>query len=170
MKHLKILLLCTCLLLSGSYSVRSQSEESEAKSNTAGNRFPNIFCPVENWFRKIFNPSSKPSSCAATNVINLYLSQSSIVLSCPMKKGICSNQEQSIEVSTIAADPDGDILFYNYKTTGGRVVGKGEKVTWDLSGVKPGYSTITAAVNDGCGFCGTTVTKVITVRECPNCN
>ena len=50
--------------------------------------------------------------------------------------------------------------------SGGRIVGSGANVTWDLSGVQPGTYTITSAVDNGCGFCGKTVTETITVRDC----
>ena len=40
---------------------------------------------------------------------------------------------------------------------------------WDLTGVAPGTYTITTAVNDGCGICGKTDTRTITVEECRDC-
>jgi hypothetical protein len=36
-------------------------------------------------------------------------------------------------------------------------------VKWDLSGVYPGSYTIAAGVDDGCGICGKTQTKTVTV-------
>ena len=58
------------------------------------------------------------------------------------------------------------MLTYNYTVSGGRVVGQGANVSWDLSGVSPGTYTITAGVDDGCGVCGKTQTKTITVEAC----
>jgi hypothetical protein len=74
-----------------------------------------------------------------------------------------------VGVTTTAKDPDGDALTYNYATSAGRIVGSGANVNWDLSGLRPGTYTITASVDDGCGFCGKTQTKTITVKECPDC-
>jgi hypothetical protein len=69
-----------------------------------------------------------------------------------------------IDVTTIAIDPDGDELIYSYTVSGGKIIGTGAKVVWDLRGVKPGVYTITAAVDDGCGLCGVPKTKSIIVK------
>ncbi len=69
-----------------------------------------------------------------------------------------------IEVITKVTNPNSDVLTYNYTVSAGRIIGQGEKVVWNLSGVKPGAYTITAAVDDGCGFCGKTQTKTITIK------
>lgn len=71
--------------------------------------------------------------------------------------------DMTVRVQTTAADPEGDILTYNYKVTGGRVVGTGANVFWNLSAVMPGTYTITAAVDDGCGVCGEKITRTVTV-------
>jgi len=78
----------------------------------------------------------------------------------------------TVKVQTTAADPEGDILMYNYTVTGGRVVGAGANVSWNLSGIMPGTYTITAAVDDGCGNCGEKITKTVTVlahEDTPAC-
>jgi hypothetical protein len=84
------------------------------------------------------------------------------------KSGACRD-DQSVAISTTAVDPENATLTYSYTVSGGRVVGQGANVNWDLSGVRAGSYTITAAVDDGCGFCGTKQTQTITVRECPDC-
>jgi vacuolar-type H+-ATPase subunit I/STV1 len=78
---------------------------------------------------------------------------------------IIAKSNENIEVFTNAKDKENDNLTYAYTVSGGKIIGQGKKVFWDLSGVKPGTYTITAAVDDGCGFCGRTVTKTIIVRE-----
>jgi hypothetical protein len=70
------------------------------------------------------------------------------------------------QVTTTAVDPENDVLTYNYTVSGGRIVGTGANVSWDLTGAAPGTYTITAGVDDGCGVCGQTQTRTITVREC----
>ena len=106
------------------------------------------------------------------NVTGLTLSDSTIDLPCPpgfrSQSGAC-NDSTSISVTTTAVDPENDVLTYNYTVSGGRVVGTGATVSWDLSGVQPGTYTITAGVDDGCGICGKTQTQTVTIRECPDC-
>jgi len=61
------------------------------------------------------------------------------------------------------------VLTYNYTVSGGRIVGTGANVQWDLSGATPGTYTITTGVDDGCGVCGKTDTQTITIAECADC-
>lgn len=79
-----------------------------------------------------------------------------------------NSRELSASVKTVAEDPDGDVLVYTYVVTGGRIVGTGRNVMWDLNGTLPGTYTITAAVDDGCGTCGTKVTKTVSVLPAEN--
>lgn len=106
------------------------------------------------------------------NVTALALSDSSISLPCPpgfrSRSGACDDST-SINVTTTAVDPENDVLTYNYTVSGGRIVGSGATVSWDLSGVQPGTYTITAGVDDGCGICGQTQTQTITIAECADC-
>ncbi len=82
------------------------------------------------------------------------------------REGANCPDSMSVNVATSASDPENDPLTYNYTVSGGRVVGQGANVSWDLSGVSPGTYTITAGVDDGCGVCGTTQTRSITVEAC----
>jgi hypothetical protein len=107
------------------------------------------------------------------NVTAVALSQDTITLPCPEgtrpPEGQVCGDNQTINVTTTAVDPDNDPLTYQYTVSGGRVVGQGANVSWETSGLRPGTYTITAAVDDGCGFCGQTQTKTITVKDCANC-
>jgi hypothetical protein len=71
---------------------------------------------------------------------------------------------KAISISTTATDPENDVLTYKYTVSGGRIVGTGYEVVWDLTGVPPGTYSITAGVNDGAGVVGRTVSKTVTVR------
>lgn len=106
------------------------------------------------------------------NVTAVTLSDSEISLPCApgfrSQSGGCTDST-TINVSTTAVDPENDVLTYNYTVSGGRISGTGANVQWDLSGATPGTYTITAGVDDGCGICGRTETKTITVADCPDC-
>lgn len=104
------------------------------------------------------------------NVDELILDETSMVKPCepgmmPLE-GTKISPDMIIGVTAKASDPEKDILIYNYKVSGGTILGKGSEVLWDLSGVQPGTYKITAGVDDGCGICGRTVTKEINVFEC----
>lgn len=109
---------------------------------------------------------NKPANVTALNVAD-----SEVMLPCPpgTRSDSCSADGTNLGVSTTAVDPEGDVLTYNYTVSGGRIVGQGANVNWDVAGLQPGTYTITAGVNDGCGVCGQTQTKTITIRECAGC-
>ena len=108
----------------------------------------------------------------APSVNSVTLSDTEITLGCPpgykSASGACDDK-RSVDVATSASDPENDPLTYNYTVSGGRIVGQGANVSWDLSGEKPGTYTITTGVNDGCGVCGKTDTRTITIKECADC-
>ncbi|MEQ1604755.1 MAG: hypothetical protein ABL999_07785 [Pyrinomonadaceae bacterium] len=106
------------------------------------------------------------------NVDSVTLSDMTITLPCrpgtTSKSGAC-NDSKTISVATRASDPENDVLTYNYTVSGGRIVGTGANVQWDLSSAQVGTYTIVTGVDDGCGVCGKTDTKTIRVEECPDC-
>lgn len=108
------------------------------------------------------------------DVIRLDLSRTEIINGCDSSEAAqnknCSDDDKKIAITTVAEDPENDPLTYFYKVSGGKIIGSGAKVVWDLSDVKAGTYTITAAANDGCGLCGKYITKTIIVKECADCS
>ena len=104
------------------------------------------------------------------NVTNLALGETVVSPPCPPgqvpRSGQPCSDDQMVSVATTAVDPENDVLTYNYTVSGGRIVGTGANVSWDLTGAPPGTYTITAGVDDSCGVCGQTQTKTITVQAC----
>jgi hypothetical protein len=72
--------------------------------------------------------------------------------------------DKKIKVKTVAVDPENDVFTYVYNVSAGRIIVTGANVVWDLTGVGAGTYTITAGVDDGCGICGQTMTKTITIK------
>lgn len=106
------------------------------------------------------------------NVNSVTLGTSTISLGCKpgfkSRSGAC-NDNKMVSVATSASDPENDVLTYNYTVSGGRITGQGANVNWDLSGAQAGTYTITTGVDDGCGVCGKTDTRTVTVKECDDC-
>jgi hypothetical protein len=125
------------------------------------------------WIAQFFigrrNPRQGDVVNVPANVTALTLSSERITLPCPAGQvpvsGTC-NDATTITVATTAVDPENDVLTYNYTVSGGRIVGTGANVSWDLTGLSPGTYTITAGVDDGCGLCGQTQTRTVTVATC----
>jgi hypothetical protein len=105
---------------------------------------------------------------AFADVTDVSIDNEVVMLPCANGADGCSDKA-TVGVKTTATNPKNDQLLYNYTVSGGRIVGNGSNVSWDLSGAKPGTYTITSAVDNGCGACGKTVTKTVTVKECEKC-
>lgn len=145
-----------------------------------GNTFTGVppgFLLSENphgWIAQFFigrrNPRLVDIENKFANVTNLTVSDTTITGGCqpgfvPAPGATC-NDATTVSVTTTAVDPENDVLTYNYTVSGGRIVGTGANVQWDLSGLQPGTYTITAGVDDGCGLCGQTQTRTVTVENC----
>ena len=155
-----------------------------ANVSTSFTGIPPGFLASENphgWIAQAFigrrNPRIVDVLNRPANVTALSVSDTNIVLPCgpnmvPRAGAVC-NDATTVSVTTTAVDPENDVLTYNYTVSGGRIVGTGANVQWDMSGLGPGSYTITAAVDDGCGLCGQTQTQTVTVAACdcvPACN
>jgi hypothetical protein len=108
----------------------------------------------------------------APSVDSVTISDTTITLPCPpgkVSRSNSCNDNKTVDVSTKASDPENDVLTYNYTVSGGRIVGQGANVQWDLSNAQAGTYTITTGVDDGCGVCGKTDTKTIKVEDCSDC-
>lgn len=80
----------------------------------------------------------------------------------------CFSDDESwglITIETIVRNPQSVSLVYGYTVSGGRIIGQGKKVVWDLKGVRPGVYTIEAAIDYGLGFVDKPKSANITVRD-----
>ncbi len=101
------------------------------------------------------------------NILELNLSTEELWLGCmPEMVSGQTSERMHVFISSSAFDEDNDAIYYDYKVSGGRIIGTGPNVQWDLSGVAPGNYQITAGVDDGCGFCGLPITKDVHVFGC----
>ncbi len=98
-------------------------------------------------------------------VVNSFTANPSAVVVCPTDASRAVPANSQVQLTTNASDPDGDTLLYTYSVTGGRIVGEGPNVSWDLSGVQPGTYTSTVEVDDGCG-CVAFSSTTVNVTEC----
>ena len=104
----------------------------------------------------------------SAGVVALELSQMEIAVSCSIVDETCSNNSIiKVEVVTIGIERQ----KYVYTVSGGKIVGEGANIEWDLSDAKPGKYTITAGISqpifDGERWevLGPTKTKFIVIKE-----
>lgn len=166
MKNLKILLLLFCLIFSGICSVIGQENVfgSSVKATSAKKSFPNILRPVGLLFKWILGKNiivDKQQIPVSVKALSLNKNEIEYLTT---DKTVSLSNPQTIEVISEIYNPKNVKIHYYYVVTVGKIVGSGTKVIWDLTGVKPGKYAITAAVDDGCGVCGFTQTKTVTVK------
>jgi len=102
----------------------------------------------------------------------LQASTMSITLPCPTdaisSSGSCPHTaELQVALTSIAKDFNKQLL-YRYTVTGGRVVGEGSTVTWDLGGVWPGIYTATVEVQDHKKHRAVS-SALVKIVNCPDC-
>lgn len=134
------------------------------------------FYSSKSWFsdklKERFINIGPPRSIAYVN--DILLSQSEITADCTKEtltptKSYTDSTVITVETKAISSDPT-DVFTFNYVVSGGKIIGRGKDVLWDLSGIKPGTYAIWAGVDNGCGVCGQTITKSIVVKPAPDCS
>ena len=92
---------------------------------------------------------------------------------CPVfskkKRKFCSDEEKFIKVSTSTNAEDDKKTIFKYDVTGGRIIGNGANVEWNLSEAEPGTYVVTASVDVGYGFCSESKSTIVKVIECTRC-
>jgi hypothetical protein len=130
----------------------SKSSRNKPCENDAANEF----LKYESWFgSKKLQDRLQGDANLPPNVVDLSVSEREIPL---------LRFNKQVKVSTKATDAENDVLTYNYTVSGGKIIGRGANVIWDLQGLEPGTYSITASVDDGCGVCGNTISKTVTIR------
>ncbi len=98
-------------------------------------------------------------------------SSSSLIRFCPLGQVSDASNCSHTRTVTLTADfPDvkEDKLLFTWSVTAGQLLGKGRRVTWDLSGLAEGTYTASVEVNDGYQHTSTASTTV-EVAFCSDC-
>ena len=173
MKKLLNIIICLCILfLSASFAQNQIAKQTKTKTSVS-KKAKKVNSAKKK--TKIKQEEEPNFVCQLPiNVIALELSQTEIILNCPASDQTCSNNK-IIKVETVAVDPEGVEQKYVYTVSAGKIIGEGWNVEWDLSDAKPGTYVITAGISyPGLGgtvwqVWGQTKTKVVLVKECPDC-
>jgi hypothetical protein len=157
-------ILCLCLIFVPVSFAQNQTPEKEKSDSTTVDETKSDDLPDDeevNEEDQDFYDCKLPPS-----VIALELSQTEIVLNCQASDKNCSNNK-IIEVESIAVDMED--TKYVYIVSGGKIIGEGANIKWDLSDLKPGIYTITAGISrfyDSFGWqvWGKTETKEVVIK------
>lgn len=80
----------------------------------------------------------------------------------------CSNG-LTVKIETKVNHQTIETLNYNYQVTGGKILGTGSKVNWNLDSLQPGTYKISVSVHDGSGEVKGDASRIINVRACSDC-
>lgn len=84
---------------------------------------------------------------------------------------VCEDQGTSsvVSLNARARSTDGNPIRYIWRTSGGRIQGAGPEVTWDLSGLRPGYYRAFVDIKTGNGeeLCEAFASTRVLVNKCP---
>jgi len=74
-----------------------------------------------------------------------------------------------VQLTAKAVSPGGNPIKYRWTTSGGTVAGEGPNVTWDLTGLKPGYhkASLDIQTNGADGECHAFSSISVLVSPCP---
>jgi hypothetical protein len=149
-------ILVFCVSISSVYA----SEKNIEKSTTLQNNFPNIFRPIGDLVRRILGRKHKPKEDIPCQEVRSLVLNRAEILEADFNKSV------EVFVKLEYENPMQDTIIYDYQISAGKIIGKGEKIVWDLTDVKVGTYTITAKVDNGCGLdFGKSMTKTITIKS-----
>lgn len=179
MRKLFISSFVVCLLVTlsaaGIRKSKADNSSNKSESNTIVQAAPGTRCTRLNYPKKgkeplfgtrctrAFSKPGKPGTLLPNTppTVGLKASKDNIVLRCePGAEGCAPDVCKLVILSANASDADRDQVLYTFTTTGGRIMGDGSAVIWDLNSAQPGSYTASVEVDDGCGciaFSSTTV-------------
>jgi hypothetical protein len=110
---------------------------------------------------------------AAPDVEKISFSKDTVYFWCPMPKrsphSYCTKEEMVLGVTTTAKNVHKGLVFY-YTVTGGKIVGDGPNVKWDMADTLPGTYSIAVGIGKDGVILGTIVTRRINEEICPVCD
>ncbi len=103
-------------------------------------------------------------------IAKIKLSKNSLKVPCSLENPLVDkescDENMSIDVSAFLENTN-DLLSYEYDVTGGRIIGQGKNVLWDLKDVNFGAYEIFARLKDNQNrILDVSETKTITVEDC----
>ncbi len=126
-------------------------------------------CSVSTGYQVVIGPHREQNGAA--DVEDLILDEETVVHPCApgqqAESGKRVSDDSMISVSTLSKDAENDVLVFHYRVTGGKIIGSGKDVVWDLTSLSPGTYQIWVGADDGYGVVGKTAAKTITVLDCP---
>jgi len=118
-------------------------------------------------------PTPTKQKNSPPNLVSVTLDKRVVDKWCPISKRPdtgCPFNGERVRISVNANDPDGDAITYSYKVTGGKIIGKGADVVWNLTSLVPGNYSVAVGASGRGGSQSRTLTRSVKLQECPDCD
>lgn len=122
---------------------------------------------------KFIAPTSTPKPKKIAEIEKIELDKTEVIIPCPpgfFKNEFCDDYDMSVNISTFVKNPRNLALSFNYTVSGGKIIGEGKDVIWDLKGVYRGIYTITVSISGKGKVSKTTETRTLKIISCPHCD
>ncbi len=123
---------------------------------------------------KFIAPTSTPKPKKVAEIEKIELDKTEVIIPCPpiednrFTNNRCFKEDRLVKVFTSVNNPKKLALSYSYTVSGGKIIGVGENVVWDLKGVNSGTFTITVSISGKGRISKETKTQTIKMTAC-NC-
>ena len=120
------------------------------------------------------NPTATPTPELLAEIQTVNLDRETAIIPCPVGNLIKENpsckDDMQVNIRATAKSLNNSEFDYYYTVSGGKIIGQGASVIWDLTGVKYGDYTVTVQVGHEYQFSDKTISKTIKVYECSHCS
>ncbi len=116
--------------------------------------------------------SYEPIPLSPAKIKDLILDKTELTAGCPagrLKRTLCPLGVCAVSITSVATAPDSENITYEYKNYGGKIIGSGNRVMWDLAGLPPGEYSITVSASDDGTVFGKPETATVKIKENPYC-
>jgi hypothetical protein len=143
-----------------------------APPSQAEDKKPNVFRRILNFFKRLFRGRRRRLHTNEAPVLQtVAASNTLLVRECPagaISESCQPSENQTVRLVATVSDIENDQLSFEWSVSGGRIIGEGASVDWDLSGVANGKYNASVTVSDGGSKKVTGDTSVV-IEECADC-
>jgi hypothetical protein len=120
------------------------------------------------------NPTATPTPKLSAEIQTVNLDRDEVIIPCPVGDSIRENpyckDDMRVNIRATAKSLNNSEFDYYYTVSGGKIIGRGANVIWDLTGVRYGDYTVTVQVGHEYQFSDKTLSKTVKVYECNHCS
>jgi len=106
-----------------------------------------------------------------TNDFEIIFDKTEVVIPCRcLERKVKAEDEPELQVSIVTSTAVRNPLTFNYAVSGGKVIGSGPIVVWDLDEMAPGTYEISVEITDGENKIGKRISKTVKLIFSPECD